>query len=278
MKPVVYAVAGAAIALCLAAGPAAAQRERPAGAGASGGAVGGGSHAGGGGGSSSGGSSVSSSGGSTSSGGGSAVGGSSGSGSGGTAVRRNGAGSGDRANGRGAGYARPEYGSDQDRAVPRGARPNPGASVIGQATLRPNGPGQPGRPSYNWGYWDYYYPWYYYNPWFYGVGAFGWGSYGYPYSWGDSPYGEYDGNGYAGEAGEGTLKLKVDPNDAEVYVDGYYTGIVDDFDGAFQGLKLEAGPHKIEIRAPGFRTITFDVRIEPHDTVTYRGELQEIKK
>ena len=30
----------------------------------------------------------------------------------------------------------------------------------------------------------------------------------------------------------------------------------------------------MEVRAIGYQTITFDVRIEPNDTVTYRGELQ----
>ena len=43
-------------------------------------------------------------------------------------------------------------------------------------------------------------------------------------------------------------------------------------------LELTSGPHHVEIRAPGYRTITFDVRIEPNDTVTYRGELQPLSK
>ncbi len=55
-------------------------------------------------------------------------------------------------------------------------------------------------------------------------------------------------------------------------------GVVDDFNGAFQKMELAAGPHHVEIQAPGYRSIAFDVRIEPNDTVTYRGELQLLSK
>ncbi len=86
--------------------------------------------------------------------------------------------------------------------------------------------------------------------------------------------------GYYGSesGGRGGLKLKVEPTFAEVYVDGYYMGIVNDFDGTFQRMELEVGAHHIEIRAPGYQTIVFDVRIEFNDTVTYRGELQPLSK
>ena len=100
-----------------------------------------------------------------------------------------------------------------------------------------------------------------------------------PFWWG---YGGYDGYGYGAaggyyeEAARGSLKLKVEPKTAEVYIDGYYMGVVDDFDGTFQKMDLEAGPHRVEIRAIGYQTITFDVRIDPNDTVTYRGELQSV--
>ena len=72
---------------------------------------------------------------------------------------------------------------------------------------------------------------------------------------------------------QGALRLKVKPVDASVYVDGYYVGIVDDFDGVFQRLRLEPGPHRIEIRAPQYETLAFDVRIDIDETTTYRGAL-----
>ena len=51
----------------------------------------------------------------------------------------------------------------------------------------------------------------------------------------------------------GGVRIQGAPRNAEVYVDGSYVGIVDDFDGAFQRLELEPGAHSIEIRAPGVR-------------------------
>jgi len=73
---------------------------------------------------------------------------------------------------------------------------------------------------------------------------------------------------------EGSLRLKVKPRNAEVYVDGYFVGIVDDFDGIFQRLHLDSGPHRIEVRAPGYETLAFEVRITPDHTTTYQGELK----
>jgi hypothetical protein len=65
------------------------------------------------------------------------------------------------------------------------------------------------------------------------------------------------------------------PTEAAVYVDGYYAGIVDDYDGIFQALRLEAGPHRIEVQEPGYAPLVVDVRIDPGRTVTYRGALKK---
>ena len=72
------------------------------------------------------------------------------------------------------------------------------------------------------------------------------------------------------------MRLKVKPRDAEVYVDGYYAGIVDDFDGTWQQLRLDDGGHRVEIRKPGLPPLTFDVMVQPGRTVTYRGDLTAI--
>jgi hypothetical protein len=119
-----------------------------------------------------------------------------------------------------------------------------------------------------------YYPW--------GFGGLGLGGYygGYydPYGGYYDPYGGYSGypqssypSGY-----EGKLRLKVKPKEAAVSVDGYYVGLVDDFDGVFQRLHVEAGLHRVEISAPGYEPLTFDVRIEPNQTLTYHGELKKL--
>jgi hypothetical protein len=94
---------------------------------------------------------------------------------------------------------------------------------------------------------------------YYGTG----GSYPYGYV----PRGYYDpipGRPYGG------LRITGAPRYAHVFADGYYVGIVNDFDGIFQHLNLEAGPHRIEIEAPEFQTIAFDVFVEPDRTMTYR--------
>ena len=76
---------------------------------------------------------------------------------------------------------------------------------------------------------------------------------------------------------DGELRLKIKPRDAQVFVDGYYVGIVDDFDGVFQRLHLPSGPHRIEVRAPGYETLTFDVQIRFDETTKFEGDLRRIR-
>jgi hypothetical protein len=71
----------------------------------------------------------------------------------------------------------------------------------------------------------------------------------------------------------GLLRLAVTPASAQVFVDSYYVGTVADID-AQRVLQLEAGPHRIEFRAPQYRTLTVDIRVQPLETVTYRGALE----
>ena len=71
----------------------------------------------------------------------------------------------------------------------------------------------------------------------------------------------------------GDLRLKVSPREAAVYVDGYYAGIVDDFDGFFQRLTIEAGPHEIEIEAEGYGSQVFDVYVDPERTIDLHADL-----
>ena len=67
------------------------------------------------------------------------------------------------------------------------------------------------------------------------------------------------------------VRIQVKPKQATVYVDGYYAGIVDDFDGVFQHLDLEAGTHHIELRPEGQPPVAFDVNIQPGETITYHA-------
>jgi len=70
----------------------------------------------------------------------------------------------------------------------------------------------------------------------------------------------------------GFLTLRVQPRSAEVFVDGAFAGIVDDFGGR-GARQIPAGTHRVEIVAAGFETLTFDVRVPEHDTVTFTREL-----
>jgi len=73
--------------------------------------------------------------------------------------------------------------------------------------------------------------------------------------------------------GTGGIRLEVKPNNANVYVDGFFAGIVDDFDNAFQKLKLSPGPHRIDMRAPEHAPLAVDVMIQEGFTITYTGQL-----
>jgi hypothetical protein len=125
----------------------------------------------------------------------------------------------------------------------------------------------------------------------YGYGGFGLGYFYYnPYGWSYPGYGgnayyngSYYGGGYYGGgyfpgrnygSPTGELRLRVEPKHAEVWVDGYFAGHVDDYDGIVQSLTLEDGPYRIEIVAPGYAPLAFDVRIIPGRKITYRGELR----
>jgi hypothetical protein len=155
-------------------------------------------------------------------------------------------------------YSRPRAGRPQTGdAVARTSRPP--ASGGGTTIYVPGG--------YYGGYYGSYYPWSY--------GGLGLGGYygGYYDPWFDGGYQGY----YSGGADyEGRLRLKVKPKEAQVFVDGYFAGIVDDFDGVFQRLHIETGPHRIELRADGYEPLSLEVRIQPGRTLTYKGELKKL--
>ena len=69
----------------------------------------------------------------------------------------------------------------------------------------------------------------------------------------------------------GGVRITNAPRDAAVYVDGYYVGTVDNFDGTFQRLNLEPGAHHVEIAPQGAERTAVDVNIQPGQTITYRA-------
>jgi PEGA domain-containing protein len=78
-------------------------------------------------------------------------------------------------------------------------------------------------------------------------------------------------------AARGNLRLEIEPNTAQVYVDGFYVGTVDALNRSGTGLTLTAGWHRLEFRAPGYETPAINVTIEANRPTSYRGELKPLR-
>jgi len=74
----------------------------------------------------------------------------------------------------------------------------------------------------------------------------------------------------------GELRLESSPGSAQAFVDGLYVGLVNDFGLFGRALDLEEGRHHVELRADGYATLGFDVRITANQTTRYRGDLQKL--
>jgi hypothetical protein len=75
---------------------------------------------------------------------------------------------------------------------------------------------------------------------------------------------------------EASLRVEVTPHETEVYVDGYYSGIVDDFDGFFQRLRLEPGEHDIELYLDGYRTVRQRIFLQRGGTFRLRHAMERL--
>src|SRR5436309_13065679 len=73
-----------------------------------------------------------------------------------------------------------------------------------------------------------------------------------------------------------SLRLEVKPQEAEVYVDGYYAGIVDDFDGVFQRLPVTPGEHEIELYLDGYRSVRQKVMASPRNTFKLKYTMERL--
>lgn len=74
---------------------------------------------------------------------------------------------------------------------------------------------------------------------------------------------------------DGYLRLEVEPESAEVYVDGFYAGTVGDFRRG-GGRALDAGPHRVEFRAEGYDSQSVELRVRANDVLSYRGTLNRV--
>ena len=76
--------------------------------------------------------------------------------------------------------------------------------------------------------------------------------------------------------GESSVRIQVAPRDAEVYVDGYLAGIVDDFDGFAQRLRVAPGDHVIELYLDGHKSITQSMLFAPGQSYRIRHAMEPL--
>ena len=138
----------------------------------------------------------------------------------------------------------------------------------------------------------------YYDPFYdpYGYSSYGYPAYGYPATSypayppasGYPPPSNYPPSAYPpdrqgpqgsigvqpSQANTGGLSFEITPNTAQLFVDGASVGTVGQFTPTTQPLGLVAGRHRIEVRAPGYQTMSFDVDIIAGQVIPYQGALE----
>jgi hypothetical protein len=78
-------------------------------------------------------------------------------------------------------------------------------------------------------------------------------------------------------------KFSASPDQARLYLDGRYTGIVDDWDdrGGGKTLPFGEGRHRVRLELPGYRTLHLDVLVTPEaddETVEIDDELKRLSR
>jgi hypothetical protein len=135
-------------------------------------------------------------------------------------------------------------------------RPAPGAVVRGPVPGMPL-PSRPGLSSH-----IVFIGGYFYDP-FYG-----------PYPW--WPRGIYPYPYFPVFDRRAEVRVLVTPKDAAVYVDGFYAGVVDDFDGVFQSLPLPPGGHTFAFFLEGYRTAYQSAYLRPGSMFKLHDALERL--
>lgn len=125
----------------------------------------------------------------------------------------------------------------------------------------------------------YYYPTFYrasfvYNPWYSGYYGFP-GYYGLGYGPAYYQYPVY-GPGRSYYDRGGSIRLQVSPRQAEVFVDGYFAGRVDDFDGVFQRLNIEPGEHDVLVYLAGYRSFSQRFYLQPGKSFNVKHTMEPL--
>ena len=111
---------------------------------------------------------------------------------------------------------------------------------------------------------------------FYGHGLYGHRFYGRGYGFGG--YGPY---GYRTERSYlGAVRIEVNPKksreDIQVFVNGAYAGVVDNFDGYAQRLYLAPGEYELELRLDGYDSKRMNLYVSAGTTHKIRAEMERL--
>ena len=189
---------------------------------------------------------------------------------------------------RGGGHAVPHGGGG---GMGHGVAPSHGAATRGMPPPRGQVPAHGtanGTAHYGYGHGGYYgypyygYPYYgypYYGYWGWPYWGFGfYGSWGYPY-YGYGYYPDDDGGGYgtydAHPQTPETIETKIDPSDAEVFLDGESVGYAKDYNGHWDELRTSPGKHTVSFRVGGYKTLTIDIDAMPGGRYVLDNSLSE---
>ena len=74
----------------------------------------------------------------------------------------------------------------------------------------------------------------------------------------------------------GKLFLDIQPGDAQIFADGYYVGIAEDFGFQRGGGLIAAGAHRIDVSAPGYEPAAIDLRVTSGQSLTYKASLKAL--
>ncbi len=77
-------------------------------------------------------------------------------------------------------------------------------------------------------------------------------------------------------APESNVRLDIKPKQAAVYVDGYFAGQVDDFDGVFQRLHVTPGQHELIVYLAGYHSLHEQLYLSPNVTRKISAKMEPL--
>lgn len=81
---------------------------------------------------------------------------------------------------------------------------------------------------------------------------------------------------YRYAAPESNVRVMATPREAAVYVDGYYAGLVDNFDGYLQRLRVTPGEHEIALFLEGYRTVRQKLYLQVNSTLKLEITMEKL--